>query len=91
MSDIFSTRQKYHYGELGAVTTRQPVMGAPSWKQRILDYFLLLSLGAYGKYRERFMRTRTNDGLHITTFQVSLAETLQEWSGKLTSGNGCLV
>jgi hypothetical protein len=79
MSDILSTRRKYHYGELGAATTIQPLMGAPSWKQRILDYFLLLSLGSYGKYRERFMRAHTNGGLHITTGVIGKDVAGMEW------------
>ena len=59
-------------------------MGPPSWQQRLLDMCLLfLCFGVHRRYQRRFWRSYNNEGfVHVMTFRRSLAETLQEWSGR---------
>jgi len=82
MAQICHKRYTYRYGEYGAETSLRRMDLPPSWARRIVDAWLMvLCFGTHKRYRERFIRARTNGGLHIITFQKVLAGMLEEWTG----------
>lgn len=85
MADILSVHRHSNFGTFKFINSFNPAVKTTnsSWKQRVLDVFLLvLCFGIHRRYGRRLRRARAETGITALTFHNFFPGSLQEWTGK---------
>lgn len=81
MIKIQVVRERYHYGTKDARLYRDVAVAKPTWRERLLDVFLLcVFFNTHGTYKIRLESTRPKGHVYLPDFRELIRSLLVEWS-----------